>query len=51
MKRSDIRVEDKQVRLTPGMSVSVEVKTGRRCLIEFFLSPLLRYQQESIKER
>jgi len=51
MKQSDIQVEDKRVKLTPRMSVSVEVKTGKRRLIEFFLSPLLRYQQESIKER
>jgi hemolysin D len=33
------------------MSVSVEIKTGRRRLIEFFLSPLLKYGQESIRER
>jgi hypothetical protein len=36
---------------TPGMSVTVEVKTGTRRVIEFFLAPLLRYRQESIRER
>ena len=46
-----IKVRDKYVNLTPGMSVTVEVKTGKRRVIEFFLSPLLRYRQESIKER
>ena len=39
MARSTIQVEDKFVNLSPGMSVSVEIKTGRRRLIEFFLSP------------
>jgi hemolysin D len=51
MARSTIQVEDKLVNLSPGMSVSVEIKTGQRRLIEFFLSPLLKYGQESIRER
>ena len=51
MERSTIQVEDKMVNLSPGMAVSVEIKTGRRRLIEFFLSPLLKYGQESIRER
>jgi len=46
-----IMVDNREVALTPGMAVSVEIKTGKRRLIEYFLSPLLRYQQESIKER
>ena len=51
MARSTIQVEDKLVNLSPGMTVSVEIKTGHRRLIEFFLSPLLKYGQESIRER
>ena len=46
-----MQVDNKQVRLTPGMSVSVEVKTGKRRLIEYFMSPLLRYSKESVRER
>lgn len=46
-----IQVENKWVRLSPGMSVTSEIKTGQRRLIEYFLSPLLRYRQESIRER
>ena len=49
--RDSITVEDKRVRLSPGMSVTAEIKTGERRLIEFFLSPLLRYKQESVRER
>lgn len=37
--------------LTPGMAVTVEVKTGRRRVIDFLLSPLERYQEEAIRER
>ena len=44
-------VEGREVRLSPGMSVTAEIKTGQRRLIEFFLSPLLRYKQESLGER
>lgn len=51
MKKSVINVNGKQVNLTPGMAVTVEIKTGQRRLIEYFLSPLLQYGQESIRER
>jgi hemolysin D len=51
MHKSTIRVEAKDVKLIPGMAVTAEVKTTQRRVIEYFLSPLLRYQQESIRER
>lgn len=51
LKQSVVQVGDKQVRLGPGMAASVEIKTGQRRLIEFFLAPLLKYRQESIRER
>jgi hemolysin D len=46
-----IRVENKTVRLTPGMAVTVEVKTGKRRVIEYFLSPLMQATSESLRER
>jgi hemolysin D len=51
MKDATIRVNDKMVNLTPGMAVTVEVKTGTRRLIEFVLSPLLKYRDEGLRER
>jgi hemolysin D len=51
LNRSVMQIGKRQVKLTPGMSVMVEVKTGTRRVIEFFLAPLLRYKQESIRER
>lgn len=46
-----IRVENKRVRLSPGMAVTVEVKTGKRRVIEYFLSPLMQVASESLRER
>lgn len=46
-----MQVENRKVNLSPGMSVTVEIKTGQRRLIEYFLSPLLRFKQESVRER
>jgi hemolysin D len=51
LRQDRIAVEDKWVKLSPGMAVTVELKIGKRRLIEFFLSPLLRYRQESVRER
>ncbi|HIP69464.1 MAG TPA: hypothetical protein EYH06_12905 [Chromatiales bacterium] len=51
LNKNNIRVENKPIRLTPGMSVSAEIKTGQRKLIEYFLAPLLCYRQESVRER
>jgi hemolysin D len=51
MQESTIHVNGKQVALNPGMTVTVESKTGTRKMIEFFLSPLLRYRDESVRER
>jgi hemolysin D len=46
-----ILVESKEVRLSPGMAVSVEVKTAQRRVIEYFLAPLLQHKDESLRER
>ena len=49
--RTQMQIEDKLVNLAPGMAVTVEIKTGSRRVIEYLLSPLLRYKQESLRER
>jgi hemolysin D len=46
-----MKIEDKMVSLTPGMAVTVEVKTGTRRVGEYFLSPLVQDVQESLTER
>jgi hemolysin D len=49
--RSTMQVEGKQVNLSPGMAVTVEIKTGQRRVIEYLLSPLLKSVKESLRER
>ncbi|WP_422362889.1 HlyD family type I secretion periplasmic adaptor subunit [Pyruvatibacter mobilis] len=49
--RSTIRVNGEDQQLTPGMSVTAEVKTGKRRVIEYILTPLLRYRDEAMRER
>jgi hemolysin D len=49
--RTNIQIEDKQIDLFPGMAVTAEIKTGSRTIISYLLSPLLRYAQESFRER
>ena len=44
-------VDGKIVNLTPGMAATVEIKTGKRKLIEFVLSPLLKMKDEAGRER
>lgn len=51
LERTGLDVGGRTVGLSPGMSVTVEIKTGERRLLEFFLSPLLRGLDESVRER
>lgn len=52
LEESKIRVDNgKEVPLTPGMNVSVEIKTGQRRVIEYFLSPLVQALNDSVRER
>lgn len=46
-----IQIEDRLANLSPGMAVTAEIKTGQRRIIEYLLSPLLRYKSESLRER
>ena len=49
--QTQIQVDDTLASLSPGMAVTVEVKTGSRTVISYLLSPLLRYKHESMRER
>ncbi len=49
--RTQIEVDDSIANLSPGMAVTVEIKTGSRAVISYLLSPLLRHQHESMHER
>jgi len=51
IEKNNVYVDNQQVQLSPGMQVTAEIKTGTRRIIEYLLTPLLRYQNESIRER
>lgn len=44
-------IDGKTVNLTAGMNVSAEIKTGKRRVIDYLLSPLQTKVDESFKER
>lgn len=46
-----ININNKEVNISPGMMVTVEIKTGKRRIIEFFLEPIIKYADESLKLR
>ena len=46
-----MQVDDRLVNLSPGMAVTVEIKTGTRRIISYLLSPLMRFKQNSLRER
>jgi hemolysin D len=45
-----LRLPPERVQLIPGMAVTAEMKVGRRSVISYFLYPLLRGLDESIRE-
>ena len=49
--QAQMRVDDRLVNLSPGMAVTVEIKTGSRTVLSYLLSPLRRYRQEMLRER
>ncbi|MDZ7735040.1 MAG: hypothetical protein U5P41_02020 [Gammaproteobacteria bacterium] len=49
--KTSVIINGKEVRLTSGMAISAEVNLGERRLIEYILTPLLRYKEESLNER
>ena len=44
-------VDGTRVNLTAGMAVSAEIKTGKRRVIDYFLSPLRVHTGEELRER
>ena len=49
--RTHMTVNGEKIPLTPGMSATAEIKTGKRKLIEYVMAPLFRYKDEALRER
>ena len=46
-----IKVGEKKFRLRPGMTVTIDIKTGNRRIADYILEPFLRYGDEALRER
>ncbi|RZJ29364.1 MAG: HlyD family type I secretion periplasmic adaptor subunit, partial [Chryseobacterium sp.] len=51
LEKTHVQVDEKHIRLAPGMNVTAEIKTGHRRVIDYFLSPITQFQKESLRER
>jgi hemolysin D len=51
LKKNTIQVGENLIALSPGMAVRAEVKTDKRKVIDYFLSPLQQHTAESLGER
>jgi hemolysin D len=48
---TQLSVEGKKIALAPGMNLTAEIKTGKRRVIDYLLSPVQTATQESLRER
>ncbi len=51
LQQTALLIDGVNVNLTPGMNLSVEIKTGKRRVIDYLLSPLQTHASESLRER
>jgi hemolysin D len=51
LERTSLLVDGHEQNLAPGMAVTVETKTGRRSVIYFLLSPLVKVLKDTGRER
>src|SRR5204863_4915279 len=49
--KTEMKVDESTVALTPGMAVTVEISTGSRTVLSYLLSPLSKYAHDSLRER
>lgn len=46
-----IEVDGKTFQLKPGMTVTIDIKTGQRKIADYIIEPFLRYSDEALRER
>lgn len=46
-----MKIDGKYIQLMPGMTCSVDIKIGKRRLIEYIISPMVRYKDEALREK
>ncbi len=51
LKDTAIRVDEKTMPLTPGMTVVIDIKTSSRRVIDYVFSPIAKVSSEALRER
>ena len=51
LEKATLEVDGRVIRLAPGMNLTAEIKTGRRRVIDYLLSPVRQAVGESLRER
>ncbi|MCW2258363.1 HlyD family type I secretion membrane fusion protein [Providencia alcalifaciens] len=51
LSKKSLLVENKEVELTPGLSITAEVKTEKRRVIDYLLSPIQEYTSTAMREK
>ena len=51
LKRDRVMADGKDIRLTPGMTVSVEIRTGHRRVIDYLIAPIMETSSSAGHER
>jgi len=51
LEKATLEVDGRVIRLAPGMNLTAEIKTGRRRVIDYLLSPVRQAASESLRER
>ena len=49
--KKQLLVEGKQIELTPGLSIVAEIKTDKRRIIDYLLSPINEYTSTAMREK
>ena len=51
LEQDTLKIGDRVANIVPGMTMTVDIHVGTRRLIEYVLNPILRYQDEVMRER
>ncbi|MNV80552.1 Hemolysin secretion protein D, plasmid [compost metagenome] len=51
LQQRTMKIDGVQVNLSAGMTLSAEIKTGKRRVLDYLLSPLQQHVDESLRER
>jgi HlyD family type I secretion membrane fusion protein len=46
-----MKIDNQYIKLIPGMTCVVDIKIGTRRLMEYIISPMIRYKDEALREK